>query len=451
LNTITSWLNAVPRRHGLSLPAALAGALFLGTAALPLYSAGLPAAQQLAALDRSVAPLTDSPVELRDQLFGRLGIDRWHQANQRGRGLKVAVLDSGFRDWRTALGKVLPDKVATQSFRLDRNLEARDSQHGILCGEVVHAVAPEADVLLVNWEPERPATFLDAVRWARDQGAKVLTCSLIMPSWSDGEGGGDVNRDLARLVGDGREAGDLLFFASAGNIAQRHWAGPFERDAAGYHLWADGHRNNLLFPWGSGERVSVELYGKACQGLELLVYNADTNKPIGRAAATTAGSPSGCACAAVRFLPDASAHYYVRVRAEASAKPEPFHLVVLGGGLHYTTAKGSIACPADGAGAVAVGAVDTDGERLSYSSCGPNSSLPKPDFVAEVPFPSLWRDRPFAGTSAAAPQAAGLAALMWARHPDWTAGQVTEALRRAARDLGPKGHDETGHGMLRLP
>ena len=93
-----------------------------------------------------------------------------------------------------------------------------------------------------------------------------------------------------------------------------------------------------------------------------------------------------------------------------------------------------------------------NGQRLSYSSCGPNSRLPKPDFVAQVPFPTLCRERPFAGTSAAAPQAAALAALVWARHPGWSASQVRAALRGSARDLEAPGHDwETGFGLIHLP
>ena len=77
---------------------------------------------------------------------------------------------------------------------------------------------------------------------------------------------------------------------------------------------------------------------------------------------------------------------------------------------------------------------------------------PKPDLVAPVPFPSLWRPRPFSGTSAASPQAAGLASLVWSKHPDWTAAQVWTALRQAAHDLGPPGHDyETGYGLIHLP
>jgi hypothetical protein len=460
LNTIMSWLCACPRGRFWSprtvLTGVLGALLVASLSAWPARSAGHASEKAIlskpAALDRAMALLSDSPVFQRDQLFARLGVDRYHQAGQRGRGIKVAILDSGFRDYRTALGKVLPEKVTVRSFRQDGNLEARDSQHGILCGEVVHAVAPEAELLFANWDFDQPTTFLDAARWAREQGARIVSCSLIMPSWSDGEGGGTINSAVAKTVGDGKGAGDVLFFASAGNIAQRHWAGPVQRDSAGYHQWAEGHHNNPITPW-PGERVSVELYGKGCQDLEVVVYCAESNQPVGRSLACCTGSPSGCPCAAVRFLPEVGNHYYVRVRCDLAGKQAaPFHLVVLGGGLHYTNAKGSVACPADGAGALAVGAVDSDGLRLNYSSCGPNSSLPKPDFVAEVPFPSLWRDRPFAGTSAAAPQAAGLAALVWGRHPDWTAAKLADVLRQTARDLGPKGHDdETGHGLLVLP
>src|SRR5439155_21513626 len=102
----------------------------------------------------------------------------------------------------------------------------------------------------------------------------------------------------------------------------------------------------------------------------------------------------------------------------------------------------------DGPEVIAVAAVDAKGQRQPYSSCGPNSAEPKPDLAAPVPFLSLWRARPFAGTSAAAPQAAAAAALVWSQNPLWTARQVREALQGAAHDLGPIGHDpETGYGL----
>jgi subtilisin family serine protease len=153
----------------------------------------------------------------------------------------------------------------------------------------------------------------------------------------------------------------------------------------------------------------------------------------------------------VRFQPKRSGQYVVRVRL-SDGTPGPFHVAVLGGWLERFTERGSIAFPADGPEFAAVGAVEATGQRAAYSSCGPNSALPKPDFVAPVPFLSTWRLKPFAGTSAAAPQAAGLAALVLGRHPDWTPARVREALRQSAVDLASPGHDyETGYGLLRLP
>src|SRR5262249_34188481 len=149
------------------------------------------------------------PAGQRKQHLSRLGVERWHAEGYRGRGVKVAILDSGFRGYRAHLGHALPDRVTCRSFRPDGNLEAKDSQHGILCGEVIHALAPEAELLFANWEPDRADEFLQAARWAREQGARILSCSLIMPSWSDGEGGGLVHEALAGIVGVGGRPNDL--------------------------------------------------------------------------------------------------------------------------------------------------------------------------------------------------------------------------------------------------
>src|SRR5262249_2852706 len=63
----------------------------------------------------------------------RAGVGPWHAAAHRGQGVKVAILDTGFRGYRAHLGGALPDRVTARSFRKDGNLEARNSQHGILC------------------------------------------------------------------------------------------------------------------------------------------------------------------------------------------------------------------------------------------------------------------------------------------------------------------------------
>jgi subtilisin family serine protease len=405
----------------------------------------------------------DPAADNRAEHLGALGVSSWHKAGFRGQGTAIAVLDTGFRGYRAQLGKALPERVTVRSFRKDGILEARDSQHGVLVAEVLHALAPQARLLLANWEPDDPQSFLSAVAWARQQGARILSCSLIMPSWSDGEGGGAVHEALQRLIGTGSDPGDMLFFACAGNTAQRHWSGRFQPDAFGLHQWSTGRTANGLRPWGE-ERVAVELYGPIASHYDLQVIDTQNRGVVGQATvrwgfaerlpalAPTRRRPNG-GCAVVRFLPRTGHAYEIRLHGGWNKDPQDkFHLVILGGTLDQARYEGSIPFPGDGASVLTVGAVNWEGQRQDYSSCGPNSKRPKPDFVAPVPFVSACRERPFGGTSAAAPQGAALAALWWSRHPAWTPEQVRQAMRRAARDLGPPGHDcETGYGLIRLP
>jgi subtilisin family serine protease len=380
-----------------------------------------------------------------------LGVPPWHAAGQRGKGIKVAILDSGFNGWKRALGKALPWNVNARSFRADGRLDARDSQHGILCGEVIHRIAPEAELLFANWEPDTPSSFLQAVEWARKEGAQIISCSIIMPTWSDGEGGGPSHEALELLMGAGKKPTDGLFFASAGNTAQRHWSGTIAPTREGRHQWTRGRTENTIRPFGN-ERVSVELTHKADDAFEIIVRDATANIEIGRATSQPR-SPLNIP-AVVRFDPESGHSYTVQVRQSLVGRGVAagrFHLTVLGGKLGTSTKEGSIPFPGDGREVVAIGAVDSSNRRLLYSSCGPGYAANKPDLVAVVPFPSLWRpDQPFAGTSAACPQAAALAALLWSKNPTWSAEDVRKALEKSANKVRSGHCPETGFGVARL-
>jgi subtilisin family serine protease len=265
----------------------------------------------------------------------------------------------------------------------------------------------------------------------------VITCSMIMPGWSDGEGNGSVHRELASVLGD-----DVLFFASAGNTALRHWGGPALPDRAGWHQWQPGITSNALRPLGN-ERVSIELAHGPGAVFDLVVSDAKTGEEAGHCRSD--GN------AVVRFEPRPGRSYAVRLRVVEGGRPR-FHLTALGAKLAVATQAGSIPFPGDGAGVVAVAAVDETARRQSYSSCGPVSRQPKPDLSAPVPIPSLWRaGQPFSGTSAAAPQAAGVAALVWASEPTSKASAVRARLAAAAQRLRPGHCVEIGHGVVRLP
>lgn len=431
-------------------------ALSLSVAIAALSTAWLGARRLESGVSDPVIPmaeLCDSPAATsqssdRARWLARLGADRWHAAGWRGQGVKVAVLDSGFRGWQSWRGSAMPRDVLARSFRFDGQLEARDSCHGVLCAEVVHALAPDAEILLANWEPDRPDSFVQAIRWARQSGARVLTCSVIMPAWSDGEGGGPVHAAITDVAGPGHQPNDLLCCACAGNIAQRHWSGPFRAAAGVCHEWQPGQTDNLITPWNDDDRVSVELCWPVGPGFRVVLVDAASGREIARSSADSGGSAHS---AVVRFSPQKGVTPAIRVQP-LGPNAGQFHVAVLGGWLTIYSERGSIPFPGDGPEFLTVGAWDVDGRRAGYSSCGPNSVRPKPDFAAEVPVWTATRSRPFSGTSAAAPQAAGLAALCLSRHPDWTVDRAKSALRLAAIDVAQPGHDsESGHGLLRLP
>ena len=375
-----------------------------------------------------------------ERTLARLGADVWHAQGLTGAGITVAVLDSGFRGYREQLGKALPKQVRTKSFRVDGNLESKDSPHGVLCAEIIHALAPDAQLLFANWEPDCPDAFLEAVKWCREQGAVILTCSIIMPGWSDGHGGGDVHRDLACALGN------ALFFASAGNLAQRHWNGTFQDDGTRVHHWRAGHTANVVRPWGR-QPVSVEITGPAASTYRLVVQD-ERGQSMGQEQPLAARGIHG---SAVRFLPEVGRAYRVRLELVHGAGGD-IRLIVLGGELEFPTTNGCMVFPGDGPEIITVGAVAADGTRLASSSMGWLATNVKPDCVAPVPFPSRFRGEPFGGTSAAAPQAAAAAALLWSRDRHANAAVIGEQLRKNCVDVGPPGLDrETGCGQIRLP
>ncbi|HEY9854995.1 MAG TPA: S8 family serine peptidase [Stenomitos sp.] len=108
--------------------------------------------------------------------------------------------------------------------------------------------------------------------------------------------------------------------------------------------------------------------------------------------------------------------------------------------------------PSDFAGILDVGAVERNGDsvrRPMYSNYGDRLDLVAPGKAqAAVPGGGMREE---SGTSVSAPHVAGAAALVFAKHPDWNAEQVSEHLKRAVNDIGAPGKDPSfGFGELNL-
>src|SRR5262249_34360180 len=174
----------------------------------------------------------------------------------------------------------------------------------------------------------------------------------------------------------------------------------------------------------------VELY---CRGA--VTYELRIEDTGGHTVATGVNGTDGWRSWSIaRFEPKGDSAYRVKVRL-AAGNPGEFHLVALVAALSESVASGSVCCPADARSVVAVGATGISGEPCGYSSRTATGNCSKPELLAMVPFASSWRTRPFSGTSAAAPQAAGVAALYWSRFPARSAADVKEALYQAAHQL----------------
>jgi subtilisin family serine protease len=112
---------------------------------------------------------------------------------------------------------------------------------------------------------------------------------------------------------------------------------------------------------------------------------------------------------------------------------------------------GAVLYPAAYPGVIAVGASDRSDARASFSAYGARLDLLAPG----VDILSTWNGRPYfaqSGTSMAAPQVAGVAALLLARMPRAGPAAIRACLLAGAADLGAPGRDDTtGWGLLSAP
>lgn len=108
---------------------------------------------------------------------------------------------------------------------------------------------------------------------------------------------------------------------------------------------------------------------------------------------------------------------------------------------------------------MAVGASDHNDNKAKFSNFGPELSVAAPgtNILAttptyDCPLNKLGYAKNYAalqGTSMATPVVAGIAALVWSKHPDWTADQVRAHIEKTADDVGARGKDDLfGFGVV---
>jgi len=119
-------------------------------------------------------------------------------------------------------------------------------------------------------------------------------------------------------------------------------------------------------------------------------------------------------------------------------------LVASAGNMGYNK-KGSITYPAAYDSVIAVGAIDQQNIRASFSSVGRQLELMAPGVGIESTFPNNSYST-MNGTSMASPHVAGAAALMWESNPTLTNVELRQLLKANAIPLGDS--FEYGNGLI---
>ena len=398
----------------------------------------------------------------------------WHSAGYTGQGVKVGVIDQEFGGWDTLRGSELPDAAKTH-FQAFGGTTVGDGTHGTACAEIVHDIAPSAEMYLALVATE--VDISDAVNWMQANGVKVISMSLGWLSWGPGDGTGY----LADVV-NGFVAGGGVWANSAGNSRLAHWQGSWrDDDTNGYlnfsstsevnYITTDGV-NAALIPAGTTIVASLiwnqwsapptdldfYLYKDNGSGPEMVKGSEDPQdgtagqRPVEEFSFTTTEDAAyGFVIKGVSGPSNVDVEFFNRLDANP---------------LQFNVQDGSLTPPADAAGAIATAALDAGSPYAleSYSSRGPTNGPGgallggsiKPDVagyavVSTQSYGARGGDHAFSGTSSACPHVAGAAALVRSAYPAYTAAQVRSLLETRAVDAGPAGKDvDYGFGRLAL-
>jgi len=189
----------------------------------------------------------------------------------KGRGVKVAIIDDGFE----VRHEDIKDNVISTYNAVTGSSNVQyygfDGIHGNACAGFIAApinrvgivgVAPESKLIMIKQDSYSDSDLIKAFEYAKNQGAKVVSCS-----WGTGQVSQAIEAELKSLY----DAGITILFASGNN---------------GEDLDTNGSHDESEVPWvigvgASGEDNDVTGYSDYGYNIDLIAPAGDRDLSIG--------------------------------------------------------------------------------------------------------------------------------------------------------------------------
>jgi subtilisin family serine protease len=377
-------------------------------------------------------PLLDIPFPvIPDENFNTSGgleilnADTSHNASVTGKGIKVAIIDGAFLRHDDCLKDVTnkSDKSFAKYVDITGGMmwKYEDRVHGTACAEIVHQIAPDAELFLVNY------LYIDelaeAVNLIINESVDIITRSQGYPM-----GLFDGTDEVCTIIDDAVFNHGVIWVNAAGNSAHEHWEGMFnDTDGDSWHEFPYPYPDYELgqaismVPKGTSLRVWLswnDSWNNATQDYDLYIFDGSSNA-LARSIDPQMGYTGHHPYEWLGFEVPARGTYYIVIRNCGATKPVHLELYTdwpLGSNCRVENS--SLCADACAFGVIAAGAVDQGNNIEDYSSRGAtNDERIKPDFVAPVGYDTCAYSGPFSGTSASSPHIAGEIALLlsWIR------------------------------------
>ena len=409
-----------------------------------------------------------------------------------GTGIKIGVLSDSYNNLGGADDDIASGDLPAEGVTVIEDLTSGGSDEGRAMLQLIHDLAPGADLLFATAFTGQQG-FADNIRALADTGADIIVDDvgyLTAPFFQDGI--------VAQAVNDVVTNQGVAYFSSAGNSANIAYESTeinFTSDSEGVFI-NQFYDFDLSAGVDSRQTITIPLNGEVRISLQwddpfFTTNGVDTNLDIFLLNATDSSVVAGSAIDNITtkkpseffsFTNNTSqTEFEVVITLADGVAPERIKYIPFGLGSNpntiyqeHQTNSPTIFGHAAATNAFAVGAVrynnlntpepftSVGSTTILFEADGTSKATPeirqKPDIAAidgtdttffgsgdfdGTGFPNFF------GTSAAAPHAAAVAALIKQANPNFTPTQIYARLKSTARDIGTPGVDNfTGVGLI---